>query len=212
VQPYPQPVQPYPQPVQAAPYPGQQPYPQSAPYPGQPGQPYPAPPNPSSLPFPAGPSAGGLTAPKPLDPNAAQNGNTTEQALDEAKDEDSGRGLSFFYIDVEGGYQFLSLETFDVDEASLTAGFIEKDAHGGFIGAGLGLQLLYFTLGPRVRWGFFPDYQLFSVGGELGARIPIGVIEPHFGLGAGYTAVGNLSDALHAIPEAISIDGAITRP
>jgi hypothetical protein len=53
------------------------------------------------------------------------------------------------------------------------------------------LQLLFVTIGPRVRIGFFPDWQLFSAGGEVGIRIPVGNLEPHLAFGAGYTALGS---------------------
>lgn len=194
----------------------QSPLPGSAPpQPGAPSQPYPPAPQPQPYPqppaAPTGPSAGGLTALQPIDPNAQGGGNGTEQKLAESKEDDSGRGLSFFYIDVEGGYQYVSLETFDAEEAALTAGFIDSEGHGGFIGAGLGLRLLSFTLGPRLRWGAFPDYQVLSVGGEFGFRIQLGILEPHLMLGVGYTALGNLSNAVHPLPESISIDGVDAR-
>jgi len=193
--------------AQPAPSQPPQPYPPAQPYPAQP---YPAQPYPTQ-PAPSAPSAGGLYAPDPLDPAAQRPPGDTQQSLDASKEADSGRGLSFFYIDVEGGYQYVGLETFDVDRAGLTAGLVETEASGGFIGAGLGVRLLSFTLGPRVRWGFFPDYQLFSVGGELGLRIPLGILEPNVSLGVGYSALGNLSDAVRSVPESITIDGVDVR-
>ena len=59
-------------------------------------------------------------------------------------------------------------------------------------GVGLGLQLFFLRLGPHFRHGFFPDWQMFSIGGELGIRIPIKFMDFHFDLGGGYVALGSL--------------------
>jgi hypothetical protein len=146
--------------------------------------------------------AGGLAPPPPMTSPSSEpppSSGTTEQRLDRAKDEDAGRGLNWLWVDVEGGFQHVGLKTFSVDEESLTAGFLPTTSSGGVIGAGLGLQLLFITLGPRARVGFFSDWQLFSLGGELGLRIPIGRLEPHVSLGAGYTALGGLTEDTNAI-------------
>lgn len=160
---------------------------------------------------PAGPSAGGLTAPPPIDPNEERPRGETEEALDEAKEDDSGRGLSWFYLDAEGGYQFVQLQTFEVDQDSLTAGLVPNDASGGFVGAGLGVQLVFITLGPRFRAGFFPDWQIFSIGPEVGFRFPIGFLEPHFELGGGYVALGSLGGAIEGASDAVDIQGGYGR-
>ena len=190
----------------------------------QPAQPWPqptAPPTdppppgtsaPAEAPPPApGPSAAGLTAPEPIDPNEERPVGETEAALDEAKKEDSGRGLSWFYLDAEGGYQFVQLQTFEVDQDSLTAGLVPNEASGGFIGAGLGVQLLFLTIGPRFRAGFFPEWQMFSIGGEVGFHFPIGILEPHFELGGGYVALGSLGGALQGATDAVTIRGGYGR-
>ena len=46
---------------------------------------------------------------------------------EQTEKEDGGRDLSWFYIDVEGGYQYVGLETFDVD-VELDRGFIKNEA------------------------------------------------------------------------------------
>ncbi|MCA9622711.1 MAG: hypothetical protein KC731_27010, partial [Myxococcales bacterium] len=131
----------------------------------------------------------------------------TEKRLDESEEDDAERGLSWFYVDVEGGYQHVGLETFEVDRSNLTGGLVPATADGGFVGVGLGAQLLWFTIGPRFRVGFFPNWQMFSIGGELGFRIPIGIFEPHFALGGGFVALGSLGGALEANADAIDIAG-----
>jgi len=173
---------------------------------GTPSTPSPGTPAPPAQPSPA---AGGLSAPAPMpEPEPSE----TEQLLDDAKEEDSERGLKWVYIDVEGGYQYVDLNTFEADESSLTVGFVKSNSSGGFVGAGAGLTLgRIFTLGPRFRVGFFDNWQLFNVGGDIGFRIPIGLVEPHFSLGGGYAAVGSLKGALDGVRDAISIRGGYGR-
>jgi hypothetical protein len=157
--------------------------------------------------------AGGLAPPPPIDPTTPQPqpqkkpDPTTEEELDDAKKKDSGRGLSFFYLDAEGGFEHVGLQTFNIDEENFTAGFVDTESSGAVIGAGVGVQLLFLTVGARGRVGFFDAWQLFSVGGEIGFRFPIGRLEPHFGLGAGYTALGSFNDAISGAADAISIHG-----
>ncbi len=194
----------------------------------QPSQTPPAPPGaaappstpPSAAPTPAPPSAGGLRAPAPMDPNIGR-GSDTRRHLDDSKNSDSGRGLTWFYLDVEGGFEHIGLETFSVDESNLTAGFTTEEASGGFVGAGLGLRLLYFTIGPRGRFAKFDKWNKLSLGGELGFRFPIGIVEPYLTVGGGYVAVGGLSadnqlDALSQqdltiVSDHIDIDGGYAR-
>ncbi|MBW2528951.1 MAG: hypothetical protein JRI23_32545 [Deltaproteobacteria bacterium] len=146
-----------------------------------------------------------------MDPNQTQQPPTppseTEKHLDESEEDDSGRGLTWFWIDAEGGYQYVGLESFTVDEESLSAGFEKSDAHGGYVGAGLGFQLLFLRIGPRFRVGFFDEWQIYSLDGELGFRIPVGPVEPHFEIAAGYTALGSLTGFLADVPDAVHIDG-----
>lgn len=153
--------------------------------------------------------AGGLAPPPPMQepPPAQAQPSTTTQQLEEAKEEDSGRGLEFFYLNVEGGFQQVGLTTFSVNEEELTAGLIATSSSGGVVGGGLGLRLLFLTLGGRARAGFFQDWQLFSVGGELGFHIPIGSLDPHFDLGFGYAGLGNVTGALQGAADAVSIRG-----
>jgi hypothetical protein len=156
-------------------------------------------------------TAGGLSAPPPMDPNAtappAAAPGETEQQLDQAEEEDSGRGLTWFWLDLEGGYQYVGLETFTVDTESLSAGFEKSDASGGYVGAGLGVQLLILRIGPRFRVGFFREWQLYSIDGEVGFRIPIGSIEPHVEVAAGYSALGSFAGVLSDVPDSVRIDG-----
>ncbi|MSP23695.1 MAG: hypothetical protein EXR75_00730 [Myxococcales bacterium] len=165
----------------------------------------------AQVPPPSGLRAGGLTAPPPIAAEHAAAATPTEKLLDDSAAGDSGRGLSWFWLDVEGGFQRVGLETFEVDASSLTAGFSNTEASGGYVGAGFGAQLLFLRIGPRGRVGLFSDWQLFEAGGELGLRFPLGSVEPHVELGAGYAALGSWSTALDSVAESVKISGYYAR-
>jgi hypothetical protein len=128
--------------------------------------------------------------------------------LDESKEEDSGRGLSWFWLEAQGGFEHVGLQTFNVDEETFSAGFVETVSNGGVLSAGLGAQLVFVTIGARGRMGFFPDWQIGRIGGEIGFKIPVGFVEPRFDLGAGYAALASF-DSL--VPEQISVQGFYVR-
>jgi hypothetical protein len=156
--------------------------------------------------------AGGLAPPAPMStPPGAPGASPTEQQLDKAKEEDSGRGLTWVWLDVQGGFEHVGLQTFNVDEQNFTAGFVPTTANGGVVAPGLGLRLLFLTIGARGRLGFFDSWQLFSVGPELGLHFPLGNFEPHIDLSGGYTALGSFQGAVTGANDAISIRGFFAR-
>ncbi len=157
-------------------------------------------------------SAGGLTPPPPVGTAPLAPPSPTEKTLDSAEAESSDRGLSWVYLDAEGGFEHVGLSTFSVNEQALTAGFIPVKADGSVVGAGLGVRLLFVRVGARGRVGVFSDadgskFQLFSVGPEVGVRIPLGDLEPHFEFGGGYTGLGNVTASLSDVGKAIEIRG-----
>jgi hypothetical protein len=166
-------------PATAAPAPAQPP--PAAPPPAAPPEAPPPPPYDPSM------QAGGLAPPPPMKPPPAQPPpeDDTEEKLEEAKKKDSERGLKWVWLNVGGGYQHIGLQTFNIEipaNATLnvehfTAGFIPSSDDGGVVSVGLGARLLFLTVGARGRVGFFSAYQVFSIGGELGFRFPIGRLE-----------------------------------
>lgn len=177
----------------------------AAPPPAAPGQFQPPPQPPAPSPF-GGMNAGGLTPPPPTEAAAppgapgppgvlppADGELTTDEELDRAVEEDSGRGLTWVWAEVGGGFEHVGLQTFNVDEQAFSAGFIETSASGAVIDGGLGVRLLFLTLGARARMGFFSPWQLGRIGGEVGLRIPIGRVEPRFDAGFGYAALTGVS-------------------
>ncbi|WP_437591849.1 hypothetical protein [Sorangium sp. So ce1000] len=154
--------------------------------------------------------AGGLAPPPPMttpEPEPAAPDGGTERRLDEARERDSGRGLEIVWLNVEGGYENVGLQTFNIDEDDFTAGFVSSAANGGLIGAGVGVRLLYFTLGARGRVGLFSDWQLFTLGGEAGMHLPLGKLDPHVDLGFGYAGLGSVKSAVSGAADAIAIRG-----
>ena len=194
----------------------QQPAP-GQPVPGQPGTPgqfqnQPAQPQPAPW---GTMGSGGLAPPGPLQ-SPAQNpvpGQTApkagfDQDLDHSKDKDSGRGLSWFWVDAYGGFEHLGLKTFNSSAKELSADLVETTGNGGVIGAGIGAQIFFFTIGLRGRMGFFKPWQVGRVGPELGLRFPLGSFEPHVELGGGYAALANFDST---VPSAVVIRGGYAR-
>ena len=193
-------------------------WPQPQPGYGQPaqGQPGYGPPRPQQQAAPPAPyggmQAGGLAPPPPMPPGGPAPGvEETVQRLDESKTADAGRRLELVWLDVQGGFQQLGLETFKGDQR-LTGGFVPTSASGGVLGLGAGARLLFLTVLARGRIGFSSVGQLYEVGGEVGFHVPLGSVEPHVQLGAGYAAMAHLHDDVGgAVASAIALRGFYAR-
>jgi len=139
--------------------------------------------------------SGGLSPPNASRaPGAWSPQNSTEATLAEADSNDSGRGLDFFYVEGELGAEYLALEAFHgplLPAGSKTSGI------GVSLGAAFGLRLLYFSVGPRFRFAEFSDFHRWSLGLDVGWRVPLGRLEPYGVIGAGYSNLG--VDALRGV-------------
>jgi hypothetical protein len=138
-------------------------------------------------------SSGGLAPPPAVEsqksseqPQPGPGG--TEQDLAAAEREDSGRGLEFVWIAGEVGVGHFGLGALDPGELGL-ANVDEAKQTGLVAGAGIGVRIIYLTLGARFRYAPFPDWTLWTVGAEGGLHIPLGALEPYFTLGLGYANV-----------------------
>jgi hypothetical protein len=137
-------------------------------------------------------NAGGLAPPSSnMDPNAP--GAQTERQLEKADREDSGRGLEFFWLNAEVGGEYLGLNTFKANNL-VDAGTVKTTQMGLLYGAGLGVRLVFITLGARFRMGNFSEWQLWTLNGEVGIHIPLGSVEPYFTLGGGYASMGSFNN------------------
>jgi len=156
--------------------------------------------------------AGGLAPPSPSSGPTSSQPTETERLLQEADRADSGRGLEFAYVDLEAGGQFVDLEGFGASGGGLLPSVpglsaAERSGFGPMFGAGAGVRLLFFTLGPRFRYASFSDWDLLSIGGDVGVHFPLGNLEPYASLGAGYTKVGRATKALFGDVGDVSVDG-----
>ena len=136
-----------------------------------------------------------LPPPAPLTPEQVR----TVQRLEQAKRDDSGRGLDWFWVDVEGGFEQLGLQTFNGGDQGFVGGFVKTSSSGGAVGAGVGARFLYLTLLLRARVGVFDSGQLYRVGPEAAFRVPLGRVEPHVALGLGYAGMGGLRDTVGGV-------------
>lgn len=144
-------------------------------------------------PPPSNMSAGGLAPPSeptPTSDDQSQPLPQTEQDLAKADREDSGRGLEFFYMNGEIGGEHLGLSTFQA-KGLVDAGTVKTTQTGLMYGGGLGIRLVFLTLGGRFRLGHFEQWDLWTVNAEVGIHIPLGSIEPYFTLGGGYASMGS---------------------
>ena len=144
-------------------------------------------------PSPAGSNlqAGGLKPPEAVQSEASTAPTQTEAKLDQADKEDSGRGLSFAWLNLELGPEYVGLQALKADNL-VDGTLVEAKGAGMGYGAGIGARLLAFTVGARFRFGNFSDWQLWTLGAEAGMHIPLGRIEPYFSLGAGYASLGGI--------------------
>ncbi len=146
-------------------------------------------------------NAGGLAPPPPLPPGSGppsyDASTDPNPLLDRSKDEDSGRGLSWFWLEAGGGFEHVALGAIDTTEltSSCTGVACKRldvltptTGTGPMVDAGLGVRLVFFTVGARTRVGFFEDFDLVRIGGEVGLRVPLGSIEPRIQAGVGYAA------------------------
>ena len=133
---------------------------------------------------------GGLTPP-PASSAPTGQGETLQQ-LERAEREDAGRGLEFVWLNVESGYEYISLQTFEANSV-VDAELVEDSGSGLALGVGAGVRLIFITLGARFRLAQFSDWDLWTLNGELGLHVPFGTVEPSFTFSAGYASLGAFS-------------------
>jgi hypothetical protein len=134
-------------------------------------------------------SAGGLAPPEAIESEGdrATREQQQEAELAKAEQEDAGRGLEFFWLNAEIGGMHLGPQTFSED--NLAEADLLDPQTGLAYGGGLGLRLVFITVGARFRMASLPDWRLWTLNAEGGLRIPIGSLEPYFTLGGGYVSM-----------------------
>ena len=132
-----------------------------------------------------------------------------DKASREEKKEEEEKRPQWLYLSTEAGAQRASLEAFLIDDQGASYGFRDKSAVGPMLGVGAGVRFLVLTLGPRARFGLLDNFDLITVGGELGLRPPFGIFEPHLDLGGGYASVSQMESPTRG--RELSADGGYAR-
>lgn len=135
-------------------------------------------------------SAGGLEVPGSLQ-QGDDRGDQVARELEEADRRDSGRGLEFAWLVGDVGLGVLDVA--GIDRGTLLAPGDASSGVGVAYAGGLGLRLLYFTLGARVSAADVGTFRTLGVGGELGMKLPIGNLEPLAVLDVGYVGASGLA-------------------
>ena len=108
---------------------------------------------------------------------------------------------SFVYLNGGGGVSYVGLTTFNSSELALgNAGGV-----GGAVDVGMGLRLVLFTLGPRLRYHSLSAFDMWQINMEVALHVPVRKWDGYVGLHGGYSFVGKLtkaafSDASSATP------------
>jgi hypothetical protein len=177
-----------------------------------PGPAYPNAPSPYAPPTPTPLEAGGLRPPSSTAPSSAASESETLRQLERAEQEDAGRGLEFFWVDVEGGYKYLALQGFR-SNALLDGDAVADAASGYALGAGAGVRLIFVTLGGRFRLARTSEWDLYTLDAEIGLHLPFGALEPSFTFAAGYAVLGSPSaEGLSEFdPDLVNVSGVNAR-
>jgi len=135
----------------------------------------------------AAPPQGNLAPPPPSSSNPPPS-TGTEQKLDESKQEDSGRGLEFLYLNAQGGYAYDALQSINSSNFQMQ----NTDIGGPMVGAEAGIRLLFFTLGARFRYEMLQPFNFWQLNLVAGFHIQAGKWDPYVSVHGGYSAIGNV--------------------
>jgi hypothetical protein len=121
------------------------------------------------------------------------------------------------WIDAQTGIESVQLQTFIADFDTVSAGFLPVSGVGPAATLGAGLRFGFVTLGARGRVASFEDggtvgsWQIWTLDGELGVRVPLYRLEPHVVLAAGYSSFGGFGSAIHGLQQGLDVHGVDTR-
>lgn len=162
------------------------------------------------------PSSGATSSPPPstppASPGSAGSGTGTapppqvvvvrqEPARSEPREEDDGRDVDFLWIEPFFGYSYVDLVMFS-QENFLPS--VERLSGGGFVGGlAAGMRMSFIMFGGRGTLASYNGFDLWTLGGEIHLRIPLGALEPYARVGFGYGWVGQ---ANYDEPEASTSD------
>jgi hypothetical protein len=118
------------------------------------------------------------------------------------KKKSSGAGISWVYLMADAGFMYSDMAGI----SSSNLGVTKTAAAGPTFGFGGGIRLLILTLGAQANVDTLSSFDLWRLDAVLGIHIPIGHVEPSFGLHGGYCFVGSLDQGISQSPS-VSITG-----
>jgi hypothetical protein len=124
--------------------------------------------------------------------------------LERSDRKDSGRGLEYFWLSGDVGAAFFDL---DLGSDGRMLPGLRESGLGVAYGGGLGVRVLYFSVGARFRAISLSDYDVYTAGLELGLKFPLGAFEPFARLGLGY--LGSLRAEVQG--QSLTVSGFSTR-
>ena len=125
-----------------------------------------------------------------------------------------------FWIDAQAGIESVQLQTFNADFDSVSVGFLPTSGVGPTANVGAGFRLLFLTLGVRGRVTSFENsapgqdvstWQIWTLDGEAGLRIPLGRLEPHAVIALGYASFGGFDTAVRGLSAGLDVHGVDAR-
>jgi hypothetical protein len=120
------------------------------------------------------------------------------------------------WIDAQAGVEYINLQTFNADFKTVSVGLLPTSATGPTANVGAGVRLVFLTLGVRGRVASFQDssplhdagaWQVWTLDGEVGLRVPLGRFEPHVAIAGGYTSFGGFETAVNGLSAGLDVHG-----
>lgn len=116
----------------------------------------------------------------------------------EPEEEEDGRDVDFIWFEFEGGISHVDLIAFQGGDAfgAPNSLFAEVQGTGPFVGLGVGFRVFILSIGARITYANYQNFDIGNLGGDVTLRLPIPLIEPYVRVGAGYAWQGqaNYSD------------------
>jgi len=132
------------------------------------------------------------------------------------REEEPDPTTKILWLDAEVGVANANLNTFTEDFNAFAVGFLPRTGTGPTAGAAMGLRFIFLTIGVRGRVATFQDtspsrnvheWNMASLDGELGFRVPLRRWEPYLTLASGYTTFGGFGDAVSGVGNGLNVNG-----
>jgi hypothetical protein len=104
---------------------------------------------------------------------------------------------SILYTQGGMGISYVDMATFNSSDFAVA----RAGGAGTMFDAGLGVRLVVFTIGPRLRYHSLSSFDLWQLNGEVGLHVPVGDWDGHLGLHGGCGFVGRLEAS--ALPSSL---------